>query len=355
MRRVGRMGSRACRRARATLPRPTGRRRLGSTTRPSISPRGRSGARTCNPADQAQAYYLRCAAHYARREYDDAIADCDLALSIRKRFGAGLCAARARLCRSGRARQRHRRLQHGDPARSQERGRAQRPRRGLCGARRSTTRRPPITTRRCASIPNNAEAHNNLGWELLPRQHEDDRAIAEFDRALRFKPDFALAWLNRALAANRQWRLRHRAARSRHGHPARAKLAAGLSHARRSVSLSRRRSARGRRIIPRRSSSTPPMPTLYYGRGLANAQARRFAAAIGDFTTVLALKPEFPELYFARAGAHAGLRRRGASHRRLWRRDPAAAELCRCFQQSRHALLRAGRQCPRHRRFRLPP
>jgi len=61
---------------------------------------------------------------------------------------------------------------------------------------RAEVRRPlPISRRPCAE-PDDAEVHNNLGnaLEKTPGRFED--AIAQFEAALRLKPEFAEAHYN---------------------------------------------------------------------------------------------------------------------------------------------------------------
>ena len=128
----------------------------------------------------------------------------------------------------GRSRQGHRRLQRGDPPRPQVRvalhqpgqrlgregdrqgHRRLRPRRSgsiprtpclhqpghRLEERRSTTRPSPTSTRRSGSIPSIATAYINRGIAWNDKE-EYDKAIADFNEAIRLDPEDAQAYIDR--------------------------------------------------------------------------------------------------------------------------------------------------------------
>ena len=56
--------------------------------------------------------------------------------------------------------------------------------------------RSPSMKQRCACKPDYAEAHNNLGNRLAQMPGRLNDAIAQYEAALRLKPDFAPGWHN---------------------------------------------------------------------------------------------------------------------------------------------------------------
>ena len=89
--------------------------------------------RGLRPGDQARAglrarLYNRGNAYYEKRDFDRAIADFDQAIKLQPELRSRLLQSRPGVPRQGRLRPRHRRLQPGDPARSEERARLQQPR-----------------------------------------------------------------------------------------------------------------------------------------------------------------------------------------------------------------------------------
>ena len=96
---------------------------------------------------------------------------------------------------------------------------------------------------------------------------EYDRAIADYDQAIRLKPDYADAYNNRA-SPTQQGRLRPRHRRLRPGHPAQAGLA-----------------------------------DAYNNRGIAYDEGR-YDRAIADFDQAIRLKPDYAEAYYNRGIAY---------------------------------------------------
>ena len=208
---------------------------------------------------------------------DRAIADFDQSIRIDPEERARLLQPRSGAAHQGRRRARHRRLQPGDPSRSEKRAglfqsrrrlsrpRRQRPRRWPTSIRRSgsirRTRRPftsaartsttsattiapspisirrstssrtirrrstcaaspttpkatatapsPTSTRRSGIDPKFAPALGNRG-ETYQNKHDFDRAIADFDQAIKVNPNFAAAYFSRAMPSRKKATIRAR-------------------------------------------------------------------------------------------------------------------------------------------------
>jgi len=67
-------------------------------------------------------------------------------------------------------------------------------------------KRLPSSAKRCGWIPNNAEAHCNLGIALV-RQNRLDEAVTHLQAALKRNPDYAEAYCNLGVALVNRGRL----------------------------------------------------------------------------------------------------------------------------------------------------
>ena len=111
---------------------------------------------------------------------------------------------------------------------------------------------------------NRGTAKAKLGW------HAD--ALADYDEAIRFKPDFAEAYTNRGTAKDTLER--HTDALADYDEAIRFK---------------------------------PDFAEAYYSRGTTKAKLGRYAAAIADFDEAIRLKPDFAEAYYNRGNAKDAL------------------------------------------------
>ena len=122
----------------------------------------------------------------AKGEYDKAIADFNEAMRLDPNYADRVQQPRPGLGRQRRIRQGHCRFQPGPAAQSQLRLRLQQPRHCLA-TKASTTRPLPTSTRPCGSIPMTPTRYYNRGvaWN---DKGEYDKAIADYDQALRLDP-----------------------------------------------------------------------------------------------------------------------------------------------------------------------
>ena len=168
-----------------------------------------------------------------KKEYDKAIADYNEAIRLDPKDAVRLLQPRQRLERQEGVRQGHRRLQRGHPARSRATPRptstaatpgatrrsttrpsptTTRPSGSTPSTpsptttaaspgrtRRSTTRPSPTTTRPSGSIPKYACAYHNRGYAWYGKK-EYDKAIADYNEAIRLDPKDAMAYYNRGCA-----------------------------------------------------------------------------------------------------------------------------------------------------------
>ena len=79
------------------------------------------------------------------------------------------------------------------------RRRLQQPRQRVLATRATSTAPSPTTTRRSGSIRNTADAYNNRGI-AYEAKGDYDRAIADYNEAIRLDPKYAVAYNNRGIA-----------------------------------------------------------------------------------------------------------------------------------------------------------
>ncbi|HEX8228722.1 MAG TPA: tetratricopeptide repeat protein [Chloroflexia bacterium] len=152
-------------------------------------------------------------------------------------------------------------------------------------------------------VPAEASAHNDSG--LLARDSGDlDKAVAEFSEAIRLKPDYAAAYLNRGGVYRSQEKYAesivdfNRAIELVPGNGA-AYLERGTTY----MYSSNNESALSdfTRVIELLPNSSEP----YYLRGLIYMDQSEYDKAIADFSRVLELEPTWQDAYGSRGKAHA--------------------------------------------------
>ena len=217
-----------------------------------------------DPKD-AMAYTNRGAAWLKKDELDKAIADLDEAIRLDPKHAMAYQQPRRRLADEAAARQGHRRLRRGDPARSPE-----------CPGAQESRVRPGCTAR---SI---------------------DKAIADFDEAIRLDPRDAdrLRRPGRSLALPRGVRQGHR--RLRRGHPARP--APGEAYANRGIVWARRKEYdKAIADLNEAIRLDPDDVRPYADRGAAWGSKGQLDKALADLTEAIRLDPENDSAYADRA------------------------------------------------------
>ena len=142
----------------------------------------------------ALAYSNRGDAGYAKKDYDKAIADYNEAIRLDPRFAPALLRPGQRVDGTGRTSTRlspsSTRLSGSIPGSHCLLNPGQ-----LVDAKRSTTRPSPTTTRRSGSIPG-MPSPSTTGQRLAAKK-DYDKALADYDEAIRLDPDSVLAHNNR--------------------------------------------------------------------------------------------------------------------------------------------------------------
>ena len=140
-----------------------------------------------SPRNRAVAYKNRGNAWNAKGDHDRAIADYSEAIRLDPDYAIAYNNRGLAWTDKRELRPRHRRLQRGDPARSEIRQRLLQPRPRLDTTSRTTTAPSPTSARRSGSIRSYANAYVNRGlaWHF---KRDYDRAIADFDEAIRLDP-----------------------------------------------------------------------------------------------------------------------------------------------------------------------
>ncbi len=114
-------------------------------------------------------------------------------------IAARLQQSRYRLSRQGRQRPRHRRLQRGDPARSQDRHAPSTTEAYAYRDKGDNDRAIADYNEAIRLDPKYAIAYNNRGIAYRAKG-DNDRAIADYSEAIRLDPKYAVAFNNRGIA-----------------------------------------------------------------------------------------------------------------------------------------------------------
>ena len=207
----------------------------------------------------APTYYSRGLASIEKRDYDRAILDLNQAINGRPNYPLAFNMRGMAYIAQGRDRPRHPGLRPGDPA-------------------------------RCAS----SRSHSTTAARPILGKRDLDRAIADFDQAIKANPNYDTAYYNRGLALPRQARLRARGGRFRPGHQAQSEERGGLNN-----------------------------------RGFAYWNIGDNDAAIADFEQAIKLDPKFAAAYTNRGTALLRQARLRPRHRRLRSGDQVQPEHAR--------------------------
>ena len=300
----------------------------------------------------AAAYANRGTAYYDKRDYDRAIADFDQAIQLNPNSPSALSRSRPRLSRQGRQRRapsptsirrssstrkfaaafasrglaysnrqrlqpRHRRSRQRDPARS-----ASSPAPttiAVWSMRRPARSIAPLPTspRRSSSTRTTTSPTTTAAWSIAARAMLD-RAIEDFDQAIKVNPKYDVAYNNRGLTYKAQGRRR----------------------------------ARHRRLRRRPSRPIRTTRSAYNNRGLMYRGKGDLDNAIKDFDAAIKINPNDPQSLYNRGSLLAEKRtttapspistsRSSSTRTRRWPSTTAAAR-----------TRAKGRARPRHRRLR---
>ena len=249
----------------------------GNTTRPSPT---YNEAIRLDPKD-ATAYNNRGSAWSDKREYDKAIADYNEAIRLDPEVRLCLQQPRHRLARQEGIRQGHRRLQRGHPARSARRHRLQQPR----------------------ASPGSDKK-------------EYDKAIADFNEAIRLDPKIRLGLQQPRHRLARQEGIRQGHRRLQRGHPARPERRCRLQQPRATPGATKRNTTRPSPTTPRPSGSIRKTPVPTTTAATPGTHKKEYDKAIADYTEAIRLDPRNAER----------LRNRGIAWRSKKEYDKAIAD-----------------------------
>ena len=138
----------------------------------------------------------------------------------------------------------------------------------------------------------------------LADKRDYDRALADYDQALKLDPKYALAHLNRGLLWHAASDYDRAIADFDHGDPPRARQRGGRQRPRHHARRQGRVRPRASPISTAPSRSNPTTPTYYDNRGNVWRNRGRFDRAIEDYDKAIALAPGFAFAFYNRSQAH---------------------------------------------------
>ena len=248
----------------------------------------RQTTRNCSTA-----YNNRGAGYHEQGDNDRAIADYNEAIRLDPKDALAYDNRGNASAAQGRLRPRHRRLQRGDPARSQGRVGLQQPGHRLVPCQEATTTAPsPTTTRRSGSIRSTPSPTTTGATPATPRATYD-RAIADYNEAIRLDPKDAAAYNNRGNRLARQGRPRPRHRRLQRGDPARSQVRSRPTTTAASLGQPRATSTAPSPTTARRSGSIRRTPRLQQPRRRVSRRRATIDHAIADYNEAIRLDPKY--------------------------------------------------------------
>ena len=210
----------------------------------------------------------------------------------------------------------------------------------------------------CTSAIHSGRWHGSgLAWAYNSRgaayyaKGDLDRAIADYDEAIRLDPKEAIAYNNRGVA------LPYHKATTTAPSPTTTRRSGSIPNTPSPTTTGASRTTpRATTIAPsptttRRSGSIPNSPSPTSTGASRTTPRATYDRAIADYNEAIRLESEDadslqqPGHRVPRQGRHR------PRHRRLQRGDQARSQRCLCLQQPGRHVLRQGRQRPRHRRL----
>ena len=222
------------------------------------------------------------------------------------------------------------------------------PRHRLAPQAATSTAPSPTSIRRSGSTRRTSPPTTTAPWRW-PTRRDFDRAIADYDQAIKLDPKYALAYLNRGLL----WQAKKDHDRAIADFDQAIRLApdnAAAGNARGLIFDLKGEFDRAIADFDRAIALEPKNPTYYNNRGNVWRDRGRFDRAVEDYDKAIELSPSFAFAFYNRSQAHylAGRFHRGAGRRRQGRR--AQREFGRGVQPAWADPREARRAGCRHRR-----
>lgn len=149
-----------------------------------------------------------------------------------------------------------------------------------------------LYTQALKKLPRSADLYKERGNAAL-RQNQFDAAIADYEKAMKFRKDYVKAYFNRGLAnygkGNAEFAVRDMT------------QAIALAERPQAPVKTAKKSSKKAAVIDEKPFK---LNEAYYGRGLANAKLGVSEKAVVDFTKAIDLKPDYADAYEGRAGVY---------------------------------------------------
>jgi tetratricopeptide (TPR) repeat protein len=150
--------------------------------------------------------------------------------------------------------------------------------------------------------PDYADAYINRGLAYI-NQGNYTQAIADYNQALKLKPDFALAYNNRALAYNQQGN--YTQAIADYNQALTLKPDFALAYNNRALAYNQQGNyTQAIADYNQALKLKPDLAEAYYNRGSIYDNQGKYAQAIADYNQALTLKPDYAEAYINRGVAY---------------------------------------------------